>query len=252
MTLTGGECPVVDEHLTIIMKPLVNFATDPFRNRRLFWVTVFLMFSITTILGQQVIRQRAEREGEIRSLESVVRQLEGRLGKPSPTPASGSGSALIQPDQNTELYAASEMIARKSFSWSSLLDEIERVLPPGVRVLRIAVTTVLPEEKDGSIGGPESAATLNLEVIAKSNQDVVKLINLLHGLGRFRVSPLSQKPVEGTGEIEFSLKVEYFPRPLTPPDTQTARALPLPKDRIKTPTTPSSSGSDSLVQGRTR
>lgn len=199
-----------------MIKPLVNLATNPFRNRRLFWVVIALALSVTTIIGQRVIRQRVEREREIRSLESVVSILEARLGKPSPTPAPGSVAQLIPPEQNTEIYAAGELIARKSFSWSSLLDEIERVIPPGVRVLRIAVTTVVPDEKNGSIGGPESAATLNIEVIAKTNADVVKLINLLHGSGRFKVSPLSQKPVEGTGEIEFSLRVEYLPPPATP------------------------------------
>ncbi|NBO65528.1 MAG: hypothetical protein EBU88_11935 [Acidobacteria bacterium] len=194
------------------MKPLVNLATDPFRNRRLFWISIFLLFSITTIFGQQAIRQRAEREGEIRTMELAVKLLEARLGKAPLNPIPGSNPPLILPEQNTEIYAASELIARKSFSWSTLLGEIERIIPPGVRVLRIAVSTVVPEEKNGSIGGPESAATLNLEIIAKTNADVVKLINLLHGSGRFRVSPVSQKPIEGTGEIEFALRVEYFPQ----------------------------------------
>lgn len=199
-----------------MIKPLVNLATNPFRNRRLFWIAIALALTTTTIIGQRIIRQRVERESEIRSLESVVSLLESRLGKPSPTPAAGPAGQLIPPEQNTEIYAASELIARKSFSWSSLLDEIERFIPPGVRVLRIAVTTIVPNEKNGSIGGPESAATLSLEVIAKSNPDVIKLINLLHGSGHFRVSPLSQKPVEGTGEIEFSLRVEYLPPPAAP------------------------------------
>jgi hypothetical protein len=49
------------------------------------------------------------------------------------------------------------------------------------------VTTIVPQEKDGSIGGPESAATLNLEVIGKSNADIVSLINRPpSNPGRFR------------------------------------------------------------------
>jgi hypothetical protein len=42
------------------------------------------------------------------------------------------------------------------------------------------------------------------------------MINKFHESRRFRVSPISQKPVEGTEEIEFELKVEYLTRPAAP------------------------------------
>lgn len=197
-------------------RPLVNLATEPFRNRRLLWIAIIMMFLLPTIFGQQVIRQKGNQEAEIQTWQTIVRELETRLGKAASSPTVAANQLPISSEQNREIYAASELLARKSFSWSRLLDEIERNLPAGVRVLRIGVTTVVPEEKNGSFGGSESAATLNLEVIAKSNQDVVGLINRLHESGRFKVFPISQKPVEGTPEIEFSLKTEYFPPPARP------------------------------------
>ena len=208
-------------------RPLVNLATDPFRNRRLLWIAITMMFLLPTIFGQQAIRQKARQEAEIQTWQTIVRELELRLGKSGQTPTPGVENQLpISPEQNREIYAASELLARKSFSWSRLLDEIERNLPAGVRVLRISVTTVVPEEKNGTIGGSESAATLNLEVIAKSNQDVVSLINRLHESGRFKVFPISQKPVEGTPEIEFSLKTEYFPPSARPTAPGSAEVVP--------------------------
>ena len=221
-------------------RPLVNLATEPFRNRRLLWIAITMMFLLPTIFGQQAIRQKARQEGEIQTWQTIVRELEVRLGKTAQTPAAGAASQLpISSEQNREIYAASELLARKSFSWSRLLDEIERNLPAGVRVLRISVTTVVPGEKDGTFGGGESAATLNLEVIAKSNQDVVALINRLHESGRFKVYPISQKPVEGTPEIEFSLKTEYIPpstRPAAPPATPAVNAGPSNKTSPADPT----------------
>lgn len=194
-----------------MMKPLVNLATEPFRNRRLIWIAIFLMFLVPTYFAQQAIRVRAGQEAEIRTWQTIIRELEGRLGKTG-AETSVTGTAISN-DQNREIYAASELIARKSFSWTRLLNEIERNLPAGVRVLRVAVTTVVPEEENGAFGGAQSAATLNLEVIAKSSTEVVSLIDQLHRSGRFRVFPLTQKPVEGTGEVEFALKVEYLPTP---------------------------------------
>ena len=208
-----------------MMKPLVNLATEPFRNRRLLWIVITVMFLVPALFGQQAIRRKVLEEAEIQARQLVVRDLESRLGKTEKPSTTG---AAITSEQNREIYAASELLARKSFSWTQLLNEIERNLPPGVRVLRVAVTTIIPQEKDGSIGGPESAATLNLEVIGKSNADIVSLINRLHESGRFKVFPLTQKPVEGTGELEFSFKVEYFPKPSVTSSSNTATKMPPP------------------------
>jgi Tfp pilus assembly protein PilN len=196
------------------MKPYVNLATDPFRNRRLFWVGVLMFFLLPAYAGQLAIQEKIARDSQITELQRRL-QVGGQRGD------EGSNTIKTIPvisfEQNQEIYAASELLARKSFSWSHLLDEIERNLPAGVRLLRVGVSTIVPVEKNGAFGGPESAATLTMDVIGKSNGDVTSMINRFHDSGRFRVSPLTQKPIEGTEEVEFSLKVDYFPpaaRPL--------------------------------------
>jgi hypothetical protein len=108
------------------------------------------------------------------------------------------------------------LIARRAFSWSQLLDDIERNLPGGVRVLRVAVAQIQPNERDAAGGENDSAATLLMTVIGKSGADVTTMINKFHESRRFKVSPVSAKPVEGTEEIEFDLKVEYLARTAAP------------------------------------
>lgn len=201
------------------MKPLVNLATEPFRNRRLFWLAVLLLFLLPAYFGRQAIKQMNEREREIADRQKIVSELESRLKK---VEKPGGPSLAISQEQNRELFAASELLARKAFSWSQLLNDIERNLPPGVRLLRVAVTTIVPEEKNGAFGGPDSAASLNIEVIGKSNMEVTTMINRFHDSGRFKVAPVTQKPVEGTEEVEFALKVEYFPQPAASQATMTA------------------------------
>lgn len=143
----------------------------------------------------------AMRDAEIKRLQSELKKIE----KPV------SANVSISTDQNRQLVAASELVARRAFSWSSLLNDIERNLPAGVRVLRVAVTQIQPSERDGDIGGDETAATLGMTVIGKSNGDVTTMINKFHESGRFKVFPLSKKAIEGTEDVEFELKVEYFP-----------------------------------------
>jgi hypothetical protein len=190
------------------MKPLINLASEPFRNRRLFWLSILLFFAVPSYLGLEAVGNMARLDSEISNLSAIVKGLEAQYEKVNKPVRN---SVTISPDQNRELTAAGELVARRSFSWSQLLTDIERNLTENVRVLRVGVTQILPQERDGTIGGNEIAATLMFEVIGKTGQDVTAMINKFHESGRFKVFPLTKKPVEGTEEVEFTLRVDYFP-----------------------------------------
>jgi Tfp pilus assembly protein PilN len=197
------------------MRPLANLSSRPFRNRRLFWLAILLLFVVPSYFGIDAIGVLARRQSELDALDAEIQSLQGGL---KPVDKSASANATISADRNLQLVAASELIARRAFSWSQLLDDIERNLPAGVRVLRVAVVQIQPNERSGSAGENENAATLNMTVIGKSNADVTTMINKFQESRRFKVAPVSKKAVEGTEEIEFELKVEYLtptpaPRP---------------------------------------
>jgi hypothetical protein len=190
------------------MKPLVNLASAPFRNRRLFWLAILALLAVPSWFGLEAIGTKARLESEKGMYDLRIADLEKRLKKVE-KPA--TTNVNISQDQNLQLYAASELIARRAFSWSALLNDIERNLPPTVRVLQIGVTQIQPDERDGTVGGDKSAATLSMSVIGKSESDVTTMINRFFESNRFKVSPLSKKAIEGMEDIEFELKVEYFP-----------------------------------------
>jgi Tfp pilus assembly protein PilN len=195
------------------MRLLVNLSNRPFRNRRLFWLVILLLFVIPSYFGLGAVGDLARRQAELDALDAEIQGLQGGIRTPD-KPA--STNVTISADRNLQLLVASELIARRAFSWSQLLDDIERNLPAGVRVLRVAVAQIQPNERDAAGVEIESAATLNMSVIGKSGAEVTTMINKFHESRRFRVSPVSQKAVEGTEEIEFELKVEYLTRPATP------------------------------------
>ncbi|MGH9841884.1 MAG: hypothetical protein ACREEM_24275 [Blastocatellia bacterium] len=190
------------------MKPLVNLSSAPFRNRRLFWLAILALFAIPSWLGLEAIGTKARLDNEKGLYDMRIADLERRLKKVEKPVTT---NVNISQDQNLQLYAASELIARRSFSWTALLNDVERNLPPTVRVLRIGVTQIDPDERDGAIGGEKSAATLSMTVIGKSEGDVTAMISRFFESGRFKVSPISKKSLEGMEDIEFELKVEYFP-----------------------------------------
>lgn len=207
------------------MRPLVNLASDPFRNRRLFWLLILALFLIPAYLGIEAIQQKTLAEAEIDAHKAEVRNLETRLAKIE-KPASGS-NAVINIEKNRQLVAASDLIARRAFSWSSLLNDIERNLPPTVRVLRVGVAQVQGDEQAAAPmqTGEEDAATLSLIVIAKSINDVTTMINRFHESGRFKVRPVNNKSIEGTTDIESELRVEYIPPSPLPRATTTTAQL---------------------------
>lgn len=190
------------------MRSLVNLSSQPFRNRRLFWLAILLLFVAPSYFGLLAIETMTLREADIAARDAEIKRLQGDLKKIE-KPVSANVS--ISTDQNRQLVTASELVARRAFSWSSLLNDIERNLPAGVRVLRVAVTQIQPGERDGDIAANETAATLGMTIIGKSNGDVTTMINKFHESGRFKVFPLSKKAIEGTEDVEFELKVEYLP-----------------------------------------
>ncbi|MEP7338765.1 MAG: hypothetical protein ABI977_13600 [Acidobacteriota bacterium] len=191
------------------MKPLVNLSSTPFRNRRLFWLAILLLFIIPAYFGMQMVETASRVDRAISEQESKTMTAEAQLKSVNKPVIS---KFAVSSEENKQLVAASELIARRTFSWSELLSDIERSLPPGVRVLRVAVTQIHPNERAEIFDGADNFATLNLNVIGKNRQDVTTMINRMHDLGRFKVFPMNSKAVEGTEDIEFELKVEYTPR----------------------------------------
>jgi hypothetical protein len=170
-------------------------------------MAILLLFVVPSYFGLDAIGALARRQAELEALDAEIQKLQVALkavDKPS------TANVTISADQNLQLVAASELIARRAFSWSQLLDDIERNLPADVRLLRVAVAQIQPGDRDGAAGENEIAATLNMRVIGKSGNEVTAMITKFQDSRRFRVYPLSIEPIEGTEEVESDLKVEYL------------------------------------------
>src|SRR5262249_33709014 len=149
------------------------------------WLGILLLFALPSYFGIDAIETMAQRDLDISRLDGEIQKLQASLKK---TEKPASPNVTISTDQNRQLVAASALVARRSFSWSQLLNDIERNLPPTVRVLRIGVSQILSAEREG--GGSDNAATLAMTVIGKSNNEVTTMINKFHDSNRFKVFPL--------------------------------------------------------------
>jgi Tfp pilus assembly protein PilN len=152
---------------------------------------------------------------QITLLEPKVARMEKQAKEGQPLDFSDSTLTI---GQNQALLAAQDLITRKSFSWSQMLNDLERFISPDVRVTRIGV------EKVGRNKDAEGrAVSLSFDVIGKSSTAVTQMITALNNSTRFSVYPQSQKKVDGTDDVEFQLGVEYRPPQLTAPQTVGAK-----------------------------
>lgn len=194
------------------MQPLVNLASEPFRNRRLFWLSIIAVTALSAFWGQRSIRalsqidaQLALREPAIRQLEASAKEIDAKVPK----------DQVLTVDQSRAYWAANGLIGRKLFSWTLLLNDIERLIPRGVRVTKVGVSKAAKETPAGE--GVRVTVPLDMEVVAKTVDDVTSMISAFNRTGVFVVSPKWQKPIEGTADIEFGLEIAYQPPPLMPP-----------------------------------
>lgn len=185
------------------MKLQINFAREPFRNRRLFWLLLASVIAIASLIGLDALRSQAGLVQQIALLEPKVARMEQQAKAGQPMDFADSTLTI---GQNQALIVAQDLITRKSFSWSQLLNDLERFITPDVRVTRIGVDKV-GRGKDAE----SNAVSLSFDVIGKSSTAVTQMISQLNNSPRFSVYPKSQKKVDGTDDVEFQLGVEYRP-----------------------------------------
>ena len=178
---------------------------------------MLLIFAVSSLIGYRTLSTISDLDSEIARLEPEAekKQKEARAAQ-----LSGSAVLALTTDQTLSMIAAKDLIHRKAFSWSQLLNEIEQLIPPTVRVRKISVNKVeelAAGEKSGIVtasnSGDETAktVTLSFDVTGRNVAEVLKMMEDFKNTGHFEVYPKSERVLEGTDEVEFDLNMKYWP-----------------------------------------
>ncbi len=183
----------------------LNLASQPFRNRTLPW-TIAVTVACVSVLGLLFIvsagRQAQARADQVERDVVELRQREQVLVRTAEVV-----TQALTPEQRFVLDAAHEIVARKNFSWSRLLADLEASTPVTVRIARISV-------RDTRQVKGQTRAELELTVVGKTPTDVTRLIGAMASAGIFSAELLTQTPRTAKGEpgTEATLRVYYTPR----------------------------------------
>lgn len=191
------------------MKTRLNLATDRFPRYRKTNLFLFSILVAALLAGVWLVSQFVLNPPDVASLASNEQQLrtewedlgqrvaavEDRLGQPE-------ASAQL-----SELTFLSQVMARKQFSWTHVLREIERVIPTGVYLAGLA-----PEiQEDGGV-------FLQMEARGRTIDDLSEFIGSLEMTDAFRdvkVAQEEQAIIDGRNEVRIIMGADYVGATLT-------------------------------------
>ena len=181
-----------------------NLSTRPFYNERgvhgLLAVTALIVAVVTILTLTQIVlltRRQASLSNQAAAAETRAAELKARAAR--------TRQAVDATQLDSISGAAREantIIGQRLFSWTDLLNRLEKTLPDNVRI-----TSLRPSvEREGEV-------RITMTVAAESVDDIEQFMANLEATTAFsEVYPLDDEPAEGGG-IRASLEGKYAPAP---------------------------------------
>lgn len=189
------------------MRVDINLATRPYEDARRFWfrwggalvglglLTLFLL--VMTINGW--INARKDRH--------MISQYEAQIANREQERT--NAQALLNLPQNTTTRDRSQFLndlfQRKSFSWTRVFEDMERVMPP-----RLHVVSIRPEETPGN------ELEIKLVVAGDSRDRALELVSKMEGSQHFRDTYIEEElsdlnGTSGGDSVQFHISALYVP-----------------------------------------
>jgi type IV pilus assembly protein PilN len=182
----------------------INLATRPYQDSRRFYITWIPLLAVLATAAiassvyayrhyedsRSVQRQLADKEHQDAQLEKELADARATLDAPQ-----NSGT-------RDQAQFINELFARKAFSWTKVLADLETVMPDGVQVLSIKPET----SSDGQFH-------FLLTVAADRREDAIELERRMEASPRF-VDPaiLNERTKRDSKDNRLNVEISYLPR----------------------------------------
>lgn len=184
------------------MKPLhLNLAAKPYRDYRPYiavmaigWLLVALMALNNLDTWYRYQHDTKTTRDEIASLQRQTELEQTKLQT-----AEQRLRTVNVPLMTAQTQYVNSVLAERAFSWSELLDRLERVVPDDVRLVAISPSF----NKNGLVH-------LSLSCVGKTGQSMVSMIDRLNADPHFARPFPNAETNTGTG-YEFGISVDYRP-----------------------------------------
>jgi len=189
------------------MRSRINLASQPYEDAQRFylqWIGLLLALAvITALLITMVVRShRASRD-----IARKVAQERSQIAEIDRERA--AAEAILNRAENRDVRDKSRflnaLIVRKAFSWTQVFSDLERIVPPRVRIVSIHPEVNLSSQLE-----------IHLEAIGDSREKANELLRHMEESPTFREAQLRvERPSEGPGSspgIDFTIVAQYVPQ----------------------------------------
>jgi type IV pilus assembly protein PilN len=189
----------------------INLASRPYEDARQFWmrwgtavgVAGFITIALLTLTTTSWFNARRD-HAAMRQKRTLIADRDRRRAD--------AEKFLNQPenrDTRDTSQFLNDLIERKAFSWTRVLENLEKMMPPGVHLLSIS-----PELDE------DNQLAIKMTVAGNSRDRALELARRMEDSRRFAQTnvPSGRLMQNNTGDTEqFEIVAVYIPEPLVPP-----------------------------------
>jgi type IV pilus assembly protein PilN len=183
----------------------LNLATQPFGQRRLFWVATLSGFMVLTAVAAMLVFRYLHKNES--SPEAIRHELSLRNALAQLANSETEARRTLQDPANAPVLERSlflnELLYRKGISWTKTFADLEKILPP--RVLMMSIRPELTDDKK---------VRLEMQVGAESPSDFIEFLKALESSELFGPATPGgySPPTENQPLFRYQLTVNYEQR----------------------------------------
>jgi len=195
----------------------INLAGQPYEDARQFWLRWGTGLAAASILTLALVTITASNWLAARIDHADIAGLKAKIGQRDRTRQQAE-IFLNRPENRStrdQSQFLNQLIERKSFSWTRVLEDMEKVMPP-----RVHLVAIHPELDD------DNQLSLKMSVAGDSRDRAIELARRMEDSRRFTQTYIENESsrISNTGDpIEFNIHAIYVPEtiPVSAPATKT-------------------------------
>ena len=194
------------------MRVDINLASHPYEDLRNFWVRWGGALASASVLTLILLYLVFTGYGGARKDRELIRQRDEQIA--TRDRERDEAQALLNLPQNSSTRDRSQFLndlfERKTFSWTKVFEDLERVMPP-----QLHVVSIHPEMDN------DNQLELKLQVGGDSHEHALQLVRRMEGSPRFKRTYIEKEnyPLPGeskTDTVEFDIAAVYVPEAGSP------------------------------------
>lgn len=190
------------------MRARINLATQPYEDAGRFYLQWGALLLLLAVIAGVLISLVVKSHNASSDIAKRVAQERGEIAEIDRERA--AAEAILNRAENRDVRDKSRfinaLIVRKAFSWTQVFSDLEKIVPPRVRVVSIRPAVNTQEQLE-----------IHLDAIGDSHDKAIELVRRMEESPSFRQAEVRTERSEsdtgrGASGVEFTIVAQYIPQ----------------------------------------